>query len=62
MSSMHKDVFFSLAHNQYQNFITSLESIVLFLQINIGVVKLRDSGSMGSSKCVVNGNGKSTRT
>ena len=31
MSSMNtsKDVFFSLAHNQSQNFITSLESIVL---------------------------------
>ena len=60
MSSMNKDVFFSLAHNQCQNFITSLESFVLFLQINIGVVKLRDSGSMESSKCVVYDNGKST--
>ena len=29
MSSMNKDVLFSLAHNQYQNFITSLESVVL---------------------------------
>ena len=60
MSSINIDVFFSLAHYQYQNFITSLESIVLFLQINIGVVKLRDSGSVGSSKCVVYDNGKST--
>ena len=32
----------------------------VFLQINIGVVTLRDSGSMGSSKCVVYDNGKSS--
>ena len=32
----------------------------VFLQIKIGVVKLRDSGSMGSSKCFMYDNGKST--
>ena len=30
------------------------------MQINIGVAKLKDSGSMGSSKCLVCDNGKST--
>ena len=39
--------------------IVCLYSIV-FLQINIGVVKLRDSGSMGSRTCVVYDNLKST--
>ena len=33
--------------------VTGSLSLFQFLQINIGVVKLRDSGSMGSSKCVV---------
>ena len=49
MSSMNKDVFFSLAHNQYQNFITSLESIVL--RVKVHYVKSFKEGKRSSQDC-----------
>ena len=50
MSSMNKDVFFSLAHNQYQNFKTSLESIVLKSN-KVHYVKSFKEGKRSSQDC-----------
>ena len=49
MSLMNKDVFFSLAHNQSQNFITSLVSIVL--QSKVHYVKSFKEGKRSSQDC-----------